>query len=96
MHLDEILQILVAIVRSGIRRLLADRPALELVGRYEGFKSSGKLTNIENDALLEKITALYDYDIPKANMSSGGWRRELVLRANSKPSTRNQTTMAWA
>ena len=26
------------------------------LGRYEGFKSSGKLTNIEDDALLEKIS----------------------------------------
>jgi hypothetical protein len=44
------------------------------LGRYEGFKSSGKLTNIENDALLEKIVNLYQYDIPKANMSSDGWK----------------------
>lgn len=44
------------------------------VGRYEGFKSSGKLPNIENAALLEKITTLYDYDIPKANVSSDKWR----------------------
>lgn len=44
------------------------------LGRYEGFKSSGKLINIENDALLEKITALYDYDIPKASLSSKGWQ----------------------
>ncbi|MET0855937.1 MAG: DUF6090 family protein [Telluria sp.] len=43
------------------------------LGRYEGFKSSGKLTNIENDALLEKIVNLYQYDLPKAALSSGGW-----------------------
>lgn len=43
-------------------------------GRYEGFKSSGKLTNIENDALLEKIATLYEYDIPKVSLSSAGWR----------------------
>lgn len=43
------------------------------LGRYEGFKSSGKLTNIENEALLEKIVNLYQYDIPKADLSSGGW-----------------------
>ncbi|MES2759002.1 MAG: DUF6090 family protein [Pseudomonadota bacterium] len=42
-------------------------------GRYEGFKSSGKLTNIENEALLEKIVNLYQYDLPKASMSSSGW-----------------------
>ncbi len=43
------------------------------LGRYEGFKSSGKLTNIENEALLEKIVNMYQYDIPKADLSSGGW-----------------------
>jgi len=42
--------------------------------RYEGFKSSGKLTNIENEALLENIVTLYQFDIPKVQMSSGGWR----------------------
>jgi hypothetical protein len=44
------------------------------LGRYEGFKSSGKLTNIEDDALLEKIATLYEYDIPKVSLSSSGWR----------------------
>lgn len=44
------------------------------LGRYEGFKSSGKLTNIEDDALLEKISTLYEYDIPKVSLSSAGWR----------------------
>lgn len=43
------------------------------MGRYEGFKSSGKMTNIEDEALLEKIVNLYQYDIPKANLSSSGW-----------------------
>ena len=43
------------------------------LGRYEGFKSSGKLTNIENDALLENIVNLYQYDLPKASLSSSGW-----------------------
>ena len=42
-------------------------------GRYEGFKSAGKLTSIEDDRLLERITELYDYDIPKFKLSSGGW-----------------------
>jgi hypothetical protein len=56
-------------------RLPANGFLVGQMGRYEGFKSSGKLTNIENDALLEKITALYDYDIPKANLSSGAWMR---------------------
>jgi hypothetical protein len=56
-------------------RLAVNNFLVARLGRYEGFKSSGKLTNIENDALLEKITALYDYDIPKANLSSGAWMR---------------------
>ncbi|MDB5961174.1 MAG: hypothetical protein JWP59_2468 [Massilia sp.] len=43
------------------------------LGRYEGFKSAGKLTNIENDQLLDQIIALYEYDVPKLNLSSGGW-----------------------
>lgn len=45
------------------------------VSRYEGFKSSGKLTNIENEELLEKIVKLYQFDIPKISMSFGGWAR---------------------
>jgi hypothetical protein len=42
-------------------------------GRFEGFKSSGKLTNIENAVLLEKIVKLYEFDIPKVSLSFGGW-----------------------
>jgi hypothetical protein len=43
------------------------------VSRFEGFKSSGKLTNIEDEALLEKIVTFYQYDLPKVQMSFGGW-----------------------
>ncbi len=43
------------------------------VSRFEGFKSSGKLTNIEDEALLEKIVTFYQYDLMKAQMSFGGW-----------------------
>lgn len=43
------------------------------MGRYEGFKSAGKLTNIEDDALLERIIELYEYSIPQNKLSSGGW-----------------------
>ena len=43
------------------------------LGRYEGFKSAGKLTNIEDDKLLDRIIELYEYDIPKLKLSSGGW-----------------------
>jgi hypothetical protein len=41
------------------------------VGRYEGFKSSGKIGTIENDALKNKILAYYQQTIPN-----------LVLKAN--------------
>lgn len=43
------------------------------LARYEGFKSSGKLINVEDEALLEKIVTYYEYSIPKAHMSWGGW-----------------------
>lgn len=43
------------------------------VSRFEGFKSSGKLTNIEDEALLEKIVTFYQYDLMKVQMSFGGW-----------------------
>jgi hypothetical protein len=43
------------------------------VSRYEGFKTSGKLTNIENPVLLDSIVNLYQFDIPKLNLSFGGW-----------------------
>ncbi|WP_332848752.1 hypothetical protein [Massilia sp. S19_KUP03_FR1] len=45
-------------------------------GRYEGFKSAGKLTNIENDTLLEQIIERYEYMAPKLALSSGGWLSE--------------------
>jgi len=44
------------------------------VSRYDGFKSSGKLINIEDADLLQKIVSLYQYDIPKVEMAFGGWR----------------------
>lgn len=43
------------------------------VSRYEGFKSSGKLINIEDPELLQKIVQLYQYDIRKVEMSFSGW-----------------------
>lgn len=41
------------------------------VGRYEGFKSSGKIGTIENDVLKNKILAYYQQTIPN-----------LILKAN--------------
>lgn len=46
------------------------------LARYEGFKSSGKLINVEDDALLEKIVSHYEYAIPKVQMSWNGWNSE--------------------
>jgi len=34
------------------------------IGRYEGFKSSGKIGTIENDSLKEKILVFYEQEIP--------------------------------
>jgi hypothetical protein len=58
---------------KAYRRINTNNFLVPRVARYEGFKSSGKLINVENDALLEKIVNLYQYDIPKASLSSGGW-----------------------
>lgn len=68
------------------------------VGRYEGFKSSGKLTNIENGTLLEKIINLYEYDLPKASLSSGGWNRDhgkLTAFAESATAEDNSLTTRY-
>lgn len=59
---------------AAYKKLATNAFLIPRLGRYEGFKSSGKLTNIENVGLLEKITTLYDYDIPKVTLSSNGWR----------------------
>lgn len=45
-----------------------------LVSRYQGFKSSGKLGHIENEALLEKILDLYELQTVAIKMSENGWR----------------------
>jgi hypothetical protein len=50
-----------------------------LTSRYQGFKSSGKLTNIENEALLEKILSLYERAADEIKWSEGGWRRRQEL-----------------
>jgi hypothetical protein len=41
--------------------------------RYEGFKSSGNLSYIENDSLLQKILFLYQEALPQIKSSEGGW-----------------------
>ncbi len=45
-----------------------------LVSRYQGFKSSGKLGHIENEALLEKILNLYERSAAVIKSSENGWR----------------------
>jgi hypothetical protein len=49
--------------------------------RYDGFVMSGKLTNIENEALLTGILALYQIRLPEIQTSEGGWTtRQRKLR----------------
>ncbi|ELX11636.1 hypothetical protein Jab_1c02200 [Janthinobacterium sp. HH01] len=53
-----------------------------LVSRYQGFKSSGKLGHIENEALLEKILALYERNTAAIKSSEAGWRNnQEIFRA---------------
>lgn len=50
--------------------------------RYEGFRSSGKLTSVEDEKLLNDILALYQEDYPAIQRSQGGWSiRQQRLRA---------------
>ena len=46
-----------------------------MVSRYQGFKSSGKLINIEQEALLEKILDLYERSTQAIKASETGWAR---------------------
>ncbi|PRC93255.1 hypothetical protein [Solimicrobium silvestre] len=41
--------------------------------RYEGFKSSGKLTSIEDDKLLQHIVSLHEEAMPVIHNSESGW-----------------------
>lgn len=50
--------------------------------RYQGFKSSGKLIHIEDEALLEKILNLYELQAEQIKTSEAGWRnRQNTFRA---------------
>lgn len=50
--------------------------------RYEGFRLSGKLTNIEDEKLLSDIIALYQDKYAVIQISQGGWSdRQQKLRA---------------
>jgi hypothetical protein len=47
---------------------------IPVTSRFEGFKSGGKLTNIEEEDLLNDILTLYQYGHPAIRTSEGGWR----------------------
>lgn len=56
--------------------LLADvnRWFIPVTSRFDGFKSGGKLTNIEDEELLNDILSLYQYLHPAIRSSESGWR----------------------
>lgn len=47
-----------------------------LMSRYDGFKSSGKLTNIENNVLLERITNLYQSHLSILLSTEQNWMQQ--------------------
>jgi hypothetical protein len=47
-----------------------------LMSRYDGFKSSGKLTNIENNVLLERITNLYQSHLSILRSTEQSWMQQ--------------------
>jgi hypothetical protein len=50
--------------------------------RFEGFMMSGKLSNIENEAILNPLLNLYQSLLPQIRTSEGGWaERQHILRA---------------
>jgi hypothetical protein len=44
-----------------------------LIGRYDGFKTSGKLTTIEDNVLLERVTSLYQSVLPELRTAENTW-----------------------
>jgi len=44
-----------------------------LNSRYQGFKSSGKLSNIEDEALLDRLLNLYEHRTAQIKASEHGW-----------------------
>jgi len=67
---------------------LNNRP---LNGRYEGFKSSGRIQTIENDSLRNEILKLYQEDIPFIDFAENAFNtnqsrlEELMLSASEAP-----------
>jgi len=60
-------------------------------GRYEGFKSSGKLGNIEDDSLQNNITTLYQSIIPSVLASTNSYiqRKQYLFEYLNKSTKRN-------
>ena|SRR5579862_1902662 len=60
-------------------------------GRYEGFKSSGKLGNIEDDSLQNNITVLYQFMIPSILASTNSYvqRKQSLFGYLNKSIKRN-------
>lgn len=68
--------------KAGYFKLNENAFFLPNSSRYEGFKSSGKLTNIEDAQMLNDILNLYQDLRPQIGFSEGGWkRRHDLLRA---------------
>jgi len=72
---------------------LNNRP---LNGRYEGFKSSGKIQTIENDSLRNDILKLYQEDIPFIDFSESAFntnqgRVEELLLSGSRDGYAKET-----
>jgi hypothetical protein len=60
-------------------------------GRYEGFKSSGKLGNIEDDSLQNNITILYQSIIPSILASTNSYiqRKQMLFEYLNRSVKRN-------
>jgi len=60
-------------------------------GRYEGFKSSGKLGNIEDDSLQNNITTLYQNIIPSVLASTNSYiqRKQYLFEYLNRSTKRN-------
>jgi hypothetical protein len=61
-------------------------------GRYEGFKSSGKIINIENKELQNNILDLYQEDIPSLLLSTNAYtkRKEILFQFGMDNAKRNK------
>lgn len=58
--------------------IVRKRAFTPLMSRYDGFKSSGKLTNIENNVLLERITNLYQSQLSILRSTEQNWMQQQI------------------